>query len=67
MANRLAQGLKGAVQDMPPPGGYPEINIKRRTPARGPSGLQIWLGFTAVVGYGFYQLGQVSGIASVVT
>ncbi|GMI57594.1 hypothetical protein ScalyP_jg4829 [Parmales sp. scaly parma] len=55
MADRF---LNKSFQDMPPPGGYPDIQIKRRTPARGPSGAQIWLGFAAFVSYGFYTLGQ---------
>ena len=58
MANRLPQGFTPPVQDMPPPGGYPEINIKRRTPARGPSGAIIWGAFFATTMGGFYLLGQ---------
>eukprot|EP00591_Stephanopyxis_turris_P010588 CAMPEP_0195528806 /NCGR_PEP_ID=MMETSP0794_2-20130614/31123_1 /TAXON_ID=515487 /ORGANISM="Stephanopyxis turris, Strain CCMP 815" /LENGTH=133 /DNA_ID=CAMNT_0040659997 /DNA_START=72 /DNA_END=473 /DNA_ORIENTATION=+ len=46
------------VQDMPPPGGYPGIKTQRLLPARGPKGWQLWAGASAMIMYGFYQVGQ---------
>ncbi|RDX53876.1 GRIM-19 [Polyporus arcularius HHB13444] len=45
-------------QDMPPPGGFESIKYKRNLPIRGPSGLVILGGVTAVCAYGFYRLGK---------
>ncbi|KAI1796172.1 GRIM-19 [Ganoderma leucocontextum] len=45
-------------QDMPPPGGFEAIKYKRNLPLRGPSGLVILGGVTAVCAYGFYRLGK---------
>ncbi|KAI0692268.1 GRIM-19 [Cytidiella melzeri] len=42
---------------MPPAGGFPEIKYKRNLPFRGPSGVVILGGVTAVCAYGFYRLG----------
>lgn len=46
------------VQDMPPRGGYPPVDITRRLRPRGPPGWAIWLGFTVATVYGFYVIGQ---------
>lgn len=43
---------------MPPAGGFEAIKYKRNLPFRGPSGLVILGGVTAVCAYGFYRLGQ---------
>lgn len=43
---------------MPPPGGFDAIKYKRNLPLRGPSGLVILGGVTAVCAYGFYRLGK---------
>ncbi|EMD40485.1 hypothetical protein CERSUDRAFT_111080 [Gelatoporia subvermispora B] len=45
-------------QDMPPPGGFNAIKYKRNLPFRGPSGLVILGGVTAVCTYGFYRVGR---------
>ncbi|OSD04623.1 B16.6 subunit of GRIM-19, NADH:ubiquinone oxidoreductase [Trametes coccinea BRFM310] len=45
-------------QDMPPPGGFEAIKYKRNLPLRGPSGLVILGGVTAVCAYGFYRVGK---------
>ncbi|KAI0650523.1 GRIM-19 [Trametes meyenii] len=45
-------------QDMPPPGGFEAIKYKRNLPFRGPSGLAILGGVTAVCAYGFYRVGK---------
>lgn len=45
-------------QDSAPKGGYPEIDIKRRLPRRGPSGLVTMLGGIAAMGVGFYIVVQ---------
>ncbi|KAI0089055.1 GRIM-19 [Irpex rosettiformis] len=44
-------------QDMPPAGGFPQIKYKRNLPFRGPSGIVILGGVTAVCAYGFYRVG----------
>ena len=43
---------------MPPPGGFEPVKYKRNLPIRGPSGLVILGGVTAVCAYGFYRLGK---------
>jgi hypothetical protein len=43
-------------QDMPPKGGYPNININRWTRTRGPSGTFIWGALLAAMVYGGYQV-----------
>ena len=45
-------------RDMPPPGGFEPVKYKRNLPIRGPSGLAILGGVTAVCAYGFYRLGK---------
>ncbi|KAI0796938.1 B16.6 subunit of GRIM-19, NADH:ubiquinone oxidoreductase [Abortiporus biennis] len=45
-------------QDMPPAGGFEAVKYKRNLPFRGPSGLVILGGVTAVCAYGFYRLGK---------
>ena len=45
-------------RDMPPAGGFEAIKYKRNLPLRGPSGLVILGGVTAVCAYGFYRLGK---------
>ena len=47
-----------ALRDMPPPGGFESLKYKRNLPFRGPSGLAILGGVTAVCLYGFYRLGR---------
>jgi NADH dehydrogenase (ubiquinone) 1 alpha subcomplex subunit 13 len=44
------------VQDLPPNGGFPTtIRYQRNIPQKGPSGLVIFVGVLAVMGYGFYN------------
>lgn len=45
-------------RDMPPVGGFEAIKYKRNLPLRGPGGLAILSGVTAICAYGFYQVGQ---------
>ncbi|CAO3611849.1 unnamed protein product [Cunninghamella echinulata] len=45
-------------QNLPPAGGYPEVKYRRYIPKKGPSGLAIFAGITAVCTYGFYRVGQ---------
>ena len=42
---------------MPPAGGFANVKYKRNLPFRGPSGLVILGGVTAVCAYGFYRVG----------
>eukprot|EP01041_Mallomonas_annulata_P001922 gene1922-3733_t len=44
-----------SVQDVPPPGGYPQINMKRGGGHRGPPGWLIWLGVCTFSVYGMYK------------
>jgi hypothetical protein len=43
---------------MPPAGGFDAVRYKRNLPFRGPGGLVILGGVTAVCAYGFYRLGK---------
>ncbi|CAI5485711.1 unnamed protein product [Closterium sp. Naga37s-1] len=49
--------LKG-LQDGPPPGGFPAVRYGRRIMNTGPSGAALVLVSTAVIAFGFYQIGQ---------
>jgi NADH dehydrogenase (ubiquinone) 1 alpha subcomplex subunit 13 len=40
---------------MPPAGGFGTIKYKRNLPLKGPSGLVMLLGVTAVCGYGMFK------------
>ena len=44
-------------RDMPPAGGFENVKYKRNLPFRGPSGLVILGGVTAICAYGFYRVG----------
>ena len=44
------------LQDMPRPGGFPEIQIARNVPKRGPSGTVLFLGVATMMTYGFYKV-----------
>jgi len=44
-------------RDMPPVGGFENVKYKRNLPFRGPSGLVILGGVTALCAYGFYRVG----------
>ena len=47
------------LQDVPPPGGFTEtIRYQRYLPKRGPSGLVIFAGVFAMMGYGWYWVAQ---------
>ncbi|CAB9496777.1 NADH dehydrogenase (Ubiquinone) 1 alpha subcomplex [Seminavis robusta] len=46
------------IQDMPPPGGFPEQDITKAIKSRGPKGWQLWLGSSVIMMYGFYRVGQ---------
>ncbi|THH16420.1 hypothetical protein EW146_g4232 [Bondarzewia mesenterica] len=46
------------LRDMPPAGGFESLKYKRNLPLRGPSGLVLLGGVTAVCVYGFYRLGK---------
>jgi hypothetical protein len=45
-----------SVQDMPPKGGYPHVNVTRGIRPRGPPGWAIWAGLLSMTGYGFYMV-----------
>jgi NADH dehydrogenase (ubiquinone) 1 alpha subcomplex subunit 13 len=47
-----------ASQDLPPPGGFPEIIYKGRFPKRGPSGLTLLLGGAVMISFGLYMVIQ---------
>ena len=44
------------LQDMPRPGGFPDIQIARNVPKRGPSGTVLFLGVATMMTYGFYKV-----------
>ncbi|KAI9468915.1 MAG: GRIM-19 [Benjaminiella poitrasii] len=46
------------AQDMPPPQGFSEVKYRRYLPKRGPSGLVILAGITAISAFGFYRVAQ---------
>lgn len=46
------------ARDMPPPGGFEPVKYKRNLPFRGPSGVMILAGVTAICTWGFYRYGQ---------
>lgn len=48
-------------RDMPPAGGFEAVKYKRNLPLRGPGGLVVLGGVTAICAYGFYRLGQGNG------
>lgn len=43
---------------MPPAGGFETVKYKRNLPFRGPGGLAILGGVTAICGYGFYRVAK---------
>lgn len=43
---------------MPPSGGFEALRYKRNLPFRGPSGVMMLLGVTAVSAFGFWRLGK---------
>ncbi|KAI8888903.1 GRIM-19 [Backusella circina FSU 941] len=45
-------------QDLPPAGGFSEVKYRRYLPKRGPSGLVIVAGVTAISAFGFYKVYQ---------
>ena len=53
----VSQELRPIHQDMPPPGGYPEVLFEKASAGRGPEGWVIWLAAMSVVGVGFYRVG----------
>jgi NADH dehydrogenase (ubiquinone) 1 alpha subcomplex subunit 13 len=46
------------AQDLPPAEGFPEVKYRRYLPKRGPSGLVILAGVTALSAFGFYKVFQ---------
>eukprot|EP00542_Grammatophora_oceanica_P016001 CAMPEP_0194040014 /NCGR_PEP_ID=MMETSP0009_2-20130614/12077_1 /TAXON_ID=210454 /ORGANISM="Grammatophora oceanica, Strain CCMP 410" /LENGTH=108 /DNA_ID=CAMNT_0038683021 /DNA_START=79 /DNA_END=402 /DNA_ORIENTATION=- len=53
------------VQDMPPPGGYPKVDLVRAVPSRGPKGWQIWAGAALMIAWGFNRVGKTNREAAV--
>eukprot|EP00640_Fibrocapsa_japonica_P004799 CAMPEP_0113937174 /NCGR_PEP_ID=MMETSP1339-20121228/3860_1 /TAXON_ID=94617 /ORGANISM="Fibrocapsa japonica" /LENGTH=133 /DNA_ID=CAMNT_0000939849 /DNA_START=87 /DNA_END=485 /DNA_ORIENTATION=- /assembly_acc=CAM_ASM_000762 len=49
---------KVPMQDIAPPGGYPNLDVRAISRTRGPSGWAMFAGMTAFIGYGFYKMGQ---------
>lgn len=55
----MSGAVQPGVQDLPPPGGFPEtIQYKRYLPRRGPSGLVIFAAAFGVMGYGWYWVAK---------
>jgi len=48
------------IQDMPPKGGYAPVNVARGIPFKGPSSAAILVGLTALMGYGWYRVAEIS-------
>lgn len=46
------------AQDLPPAEGFAEVKYRRYLPKRGPSGLVIMAGVTAISAFGFYKVSQ---------
>jgi NADH dehydrogenase (ubiquinone) 1 alpha subcomplex subunit 13 len=47
------------VQDGPPPGGYPRLDVRRNLPRNvGPSATALFLGSALVMAYGFWRMGN---------
>lgn len=46
------------AQDLPPAEGFSEVKYRRYLPKRGPSGLVILAGVTAISAFGFYKVFQ---------
>lgn len=47
-------------QDMPPPGGYPQIPTRKDLRPRGPSGYAIWGSLFLAICFGFWNLSNTS-------
>ena len=46
------------VQDGPPPGGYPPIDVRRNLPRNvGPSAVALFAGTALLMAYGYYRVG----------
>ncbi|KAK3283167.1 hypothetical protein CYMTET_9123 [Cymbomonas tetramitiformis] len=45
-------------QEMPPPGGFPQVRFARRIPSTGPAGTTLFTLGALVMGYGFYKVGM---------
>jgi NADH dehydrogenase (ubiquinone) 1 alpha subcomplex subunit 13 len=43
-----------AIQDGPPPGGYPPVDVRRNLPKVGPSGTTLLIGIGLITIYGFW-------------
>jgi len=46
------------IQDLPPPGGYKDIDFRKKLPGPRMSGLGIFLAVTGIVSFGFYKVIQ---------
>eukprot|EP00615_Pteridomonas_danica_P001820 CAMPEP_0114342820 /NCGR_PEP_ID=MMETSP0101-20121206/10100_1 /TAXON_ID=38822 ORGANISM="Pteridomonas danica, Strain PT" /NCGR_SAMPLE_ID=MMETSP0101 /ASSEMBLY_ACC=CAM_ASM_000211 /LENGTH=102 /DNA_ID=CAMNT_0001477147 /DNA_START=27 /DNA_END=332 /DNA_ORIENTATION=+ len=46
------------MQEMPPPGGFPKVQVEFRPTMRGPSTLAIWGGVILMMTYGWVQIGR---------
>mmetsp|Transcript_27570 Transcript_27570/g.57702 ORF Transcript_27570/g.57702 Transcript_27570/m.57702 type:complete len:135 (-) Transcript_27570:196-600(-) len=45
-------------QEMPPPGGFPKVDVMEKMRSRGPSGAMIWGVSVAMITYGYYLIGE---------
>lgn len=54
----LSMSAARGTQDLPPAGGYPQVQYRRYLPNRGPSGFVILAGITAFCTFGFYRVYQ---------
>ena len=51
--------IRGGTQEMPPPGGFPNVKYARAVPgSRGPTGPMLYCAAVFAVVYGFYMIGQ---------
>lgn len=53
----MATPLKrGPIQDLPPPGGYPGLDLNRRLPGPRMSGAAMFLAVGGMMSFGFYKV-----------
>ncbi len=57
-APTMASNYQAIVQDRPPAGGFPAIEFVRKVPARGPSGLALFVGGAVVSMLGFVAVAR---------
>mmetsp|Transcript_9904 Transcript_9904/g.10003 ORF Transcript_9904/g.10003 Transcript_9904/m.10003 type:complete len:129 (-) Transcript_9904:102-488(-) len=58
----VAKPTVRGVQDVPPPGGFPKVNLTRGIGPRGPPGWLIWLSVVTASIYGMWQIGRTNKV-----